>query len=97
MRGSKRGERRGGRTKGTPNKKTAERIEAIEASGLVPLDFMLPVLRDEAESMENRMWAAEKAVPYVHAKLASVEVIGAPDKPLQTITRIELVAPGYEE
>jgi len=68
------GKREGaGRKPGSPNKRTAETAARIEASGLTPLDFMLNVLRDEAESMENRCWAAEKAAPYVHAKLASID------------------------
>lgn len=67
------GKREGaGRPAGTPNRKTAEKIEAIEASGLTPLDYMLEVLRTST-SKEDRMWAAEKAAPYVHPKLASVE------------------------
>lgn len=68
------GQRQGaGRKAGSPNKATAERQAEVEASGLTPLDFMLAMLRDEDAGMANRMWAAEKAAPYVHAKLASVE------------------------
>lgn len=73
MRGSKPGERRGGRGKGTPNVKTAEKVAAIEASGLTPLDFMLSVLRDENNDQATRLDAANKAAPYVHAKLASID------------------------
>lgn len=74
MAGSKPGERRGGRQKGTPNRKNAERIAEAEASGLMPLEYMLSVLRDVTQTDDNRMWAAEKAAPYVHAKLSSVEM-----------------------
>ena len=72
-----------GRKQGAPNKATAKRQKEVAASGLTPLDFMLTVLRDEAASMDNRMWAAEKAAPYVHAKLASVEVTGKDGGPLE--------------
>lgn len=72
-RGSKPGERRGGRSKGTPNGKTAEKVAAIEASGLTPLDYMLSILRDDNLAMPDRFEAAKAAAPYVHAKLASVE------------------------
>lgn len=69
------GKREGaGRPAGAINGKTAERVSQIEASGLTPLDFMLQMLRDEDQSLENRQWAAEKAAPYVHAKLANVEM-----------------------
>ncbi|WP_244493163.1 hypothetical protein [Aureimonas sp. AU20] len=40
----------------------------------MPLDYMLSILRDERQTEDNRMWAAEKAAPYVHSKLASVEM-----------------------
>ena len=43
--GSKPGERRGGRQKGTPNKATAARLKQAEASGAMPLDVMLDAMR----------------------------------------------------
>ena len=75
-RGSKPGERRGGRTKGIPNKRTAETIAKVEASGLMPLDYMLSVLRNEHAAPELRMDAAHKAAPYVHARLTAIEHSG---------------------
>lgn len=54
-----------------------------EASGLMPLEFMLSVLRDEAQPMESRMDAAKAAAPYVHAKLSSTEIKGPNDGPVQ--------------
>ncbi|WP_245488377.1 hypothetical protein [Mesorhizobium sp. Pch-S] len=69
------GKREGaGRKAGAPNKRTAEITAKAEASGLMPLEFMLSVLRDEMETAENRRWAAEKAAPYLHARLANVEM-----------------------
>ena len=82
MRGSKPGERRGGRTKGTPNKATAAKAAEVAASGLTPLDYMLTVLRNETNTMEVRLDAANKAAPYVHPKLAAVTVGNDPDNPL---------------
>lgn len=67
-----------GRPAGAVTKRTREAAEKAAASGLTPLEYMLEVLRDSNEPAERRMWAAEKAAPYVHAKLASVEV-GGPD------------------
>lgn len=85
---AKGGKREGaGRKPGVPNKRTAAQAEAIEASGLTPLEFMLTVLRDEGQTKEDRMWAAEKAAPYVHAKLASVEHKGEDGGPLQIIVK----------
>lgn len=69
--------KRGGRKKGTPNKATLKREAEIAESGLTPLDYMLTMLRDVNAKMEDRMWAAEKAAPYVHPKLASVNHTGS--------------------
>ena len=50
MSGSKPGERRGGRQKGTPNKRTVELIERAEASGItMPADMMLALAKDAYE------------------------------------------------
>ena len=69
-----RGQKTGGRTKGTPNKATAAKAEAVAASGLTPLDYMLGVMRDEAMVFDVRLDAAKAAAPYVHPKLASVDM-----------------------
>jgi len=76
-RGSAPGERRGGRQKGTLNKRTAEMLAEIEAGGEMPLAFMLRVMRDESVPMAGRMEAAARAAPYCHAKLANVELTAA--------------------
>lgn len=81
-----------GRPSGAVTTRTREAAELAAEAGLTPLDFMLSVLRDEGQSMENRCWAAEKAAPYVHAKLASVEHTGKDGGPISTVSRIELVA-----
>jgi hypothetical protein len=56
------------------NNEGGVRTSEIEASGLTPLDYMLGILRDEQLSLEDRMDAAKAFAPYVHAKLASVEL-----------------------
>lgn len=78
-----------GRKPGSPNKATAEQRAAVEASGLTPLDFMLSVLRDDTQEQAIRLDAANKAAPYVHAKLATTTLEGNPDKPLVSgVTRV---------
>ncbi len=62
-----------GRQPGVPNKRTQEAIAKAEASGLMPLDYMLSVMRNEAEEQAVRLDAAKNAAPYVHAKLQSVD------------------------
>lgn len=79
------GKREGaGRKAGTPNSTSAAREAEIKASGLTPLDYMLTMLRDEDAETKDRMWAAEKAAPYVHPKLANVEHSGGIDVTTQT-------------
>jgi hypothetical protein len=71
-RGSKPGERRGGRQPGTPNKKTALVNAAFDAAtsnpDLSPLDFLLGVMRDASLPPDWRIKAAQTALPYVHVK-----------------------------
>ncbi len=75
-RGSAPGERRGGRRKGTPNKRTAEQREQIAASGLTPLEYMLGVMRDPKAPAARRDDMAKAAAPYVHPKLSAIEHTG---------------------
>lgn len=62
-----------GRKKGVPNKKTAETVAAIEASGITPLDYMLSVMRNELAEPSSRLDAAKAAASYVHPKLQPVD------------------------
>jgi hypothetical protein len=72
-----------GRKAGAPNKATAQQREAIAASGLTPLDYMLSIMRDEENPKDMRLDAANKAAPYVHPKLASVEHSGPGGGPIE--------------
>jgi hypothetical protein len=62
-----------GRPKGSLNKKTAEKIAAVEASGETPLDYMLRVMRDPTQDHARRDDMAKSAAGYIHARLASTE------------------------
>jgi hypothetical protein len=77
----------GGRVKGTPNKKTRQLQEAIEASGLTPLEHMLSVLRDPNAGALERMDAAKAAAPYVHPRLAAIEHAGNEEKPVRMVVQ----------
>lgn len=77
-----------GRKKGVPNKKTAAVVAKAEASGAMPLDVMLKVMRMHDKSgdvfLKNKQFkeaavaydlAAERAAqaaPYLHPRLQSV-------------------------
>jgi hypothetical protein len=63
-----------GRPKGVPNKATAERQAEIAATGQTPLEYLLGVMRDEGRESDERLKAATAAAPYVHPRLATVEV-----------------------
>ena len=66
----------GGRKKGTPNKRTAERqllLATINASGKDPISFFSDLLHNEAVPLELRFQAAKELAPYVHPKLQSIE------------------------
>ena len=71
-RGSRPGERRGGRQRGTPNKKTVLRNAAISAaaagSNLSPLDLLLGLMREPNLPLELRISVAHEALPYVHSE-----------------------------
>ena len=91
--GSRPGERRGGRQKGTPNKATtAASIQAeIAASGEKPLDYMLRVMRDKTAEPSRRDAMAKAAAPYIHPTLAAVahkhlDAKGHPIAPVVTVT-----------
>jgi hypothetical protein len=58
--GSKPGERRGGRKKGTPNKRTAARQAAITASGKDPISFFADLLRNEQAPLDLSFQAAKE-------------------------------------
>jgi hypothetical protein len=91
--GSKPGERRGGREKGTPNKSLhPRRISAIEgvrlakAEDRTPLQFLLGVQNAAPwvqeipeEQFARRLQAAIAAAPYCHARLAAVAYVPPPD------------------
>jgi hypothetical protein len=72
-----------GRKPGTRNKRTEEQVAAVEASGLMPLDYMLTVMRNESEDALRRLDAAKSAAPYVHARLSSIEHKGDVDNPVE--------------
>src|SRR6516164_7787999 len=70
-----------GRKKGTPNRKTLERMAREDAAKLLkakalendlPLDHMLRVMRDPTVEPHRRDAMAKAAAPYVHPTLAAV-------------------------
>jgi hypothetical protein len=62
-----------GRPRGSLNKRTRALIEAAEAGGEMPLDFLLRLMRDPSEPNAKRLEAAKAAAPFCHAKLNAVD------------------------
>lgn len=62
-----------GRPKGRKNNKTLEQVQAVVASGLSPLEYLLSVMRDAGADEAKRIDAAKAAAPYVHARLQPVD------------------------
>jgi hypothetical protein len=75
MRGSKPGERRGGRQRGTPNKATAAKTAALKAASvdpaIMPLQFLLGVMRDPKAPTNLRIQVARAAAPLMHGKFGA--------------------------
>lgn len=104
-RGSRPGERRGGRQKGTPNKrsialeeKVREAAEIIEST--LPEAFkgdahalLMTVYKDPNSPMPLRIDAAKAAIAFEKPKLASVQHSGDAENPVESVTRIELTSP----
>lgn len=65
-----------GRPPGAVNKLVREAVERAEAEGILPLDYMLSILRDVQQPPDVRMDAAKAAAPYVHPKRAPVDSKG---------------------
>jgi hypothetical protein len=61
-----------GRKAGAVTERSREIADGAISAGVTPLEYMLRVLRGQDTTIERRDWAAEKAAPYVHARLANV-------------------------
>jgi hypothetical protein len=86
------GRKTGGRQKGVRNRATAEARAAAEATGILPLDYMLSVMRDDKVEPKRRDAMAMAAAPYVHPKLSAVEA--KPIEPAEDrCIRVEFVQP----
>jgi hypothetical protein len=77
-----------GRKPGSVNKLDQEaRAKVLEGGDESPLEFLLRVMRDKGADEARRIDAAKAAAPYVHAKLASIEVGNKDDKPFEQVFR----------
>ena len=66
-----------GRTKGAKNKTTVAKEYAKDEAGkrqMLPLAYMLRVMRDPKKPLEVRIEMAKAAAPYVHPRLQSTQL-----------------------
>ena len=79
------GKREGaGRPLGSKSKTLWKSMEDMASkSQHSPLDYLLSVLNNPASSPDRKMYAAEKAAPYVHPKLANTTSKIGTDEPIQ--------------
>jgi hypothetical protein len=96
MRGSVKGERRGGRQPGVPNKRTVALAQAqaaaaakvTQALGSTAFDgdalaLLQMLYRDKAQSVETRLHAAKAAIAYEKPRLQSIALAGADFGPIE--------------
>jgi len=78
-----------GRPKGAKNKSTVKRQAArakAALKNLMPVEYLLSVMRDKTIPRAERMEAAKWAAPYISPKLSSVEIV----KSMRAMTLDEL-------
>jgi hypothetical protein len=74
-----------GRRKGGANKFNDEARAKAAAGGMLPLDYLLGLLRNENETQEVRIDVAKAAAPYLHARLAAIEHSGDDEHPFKLV------------
>src|SRR5262245_44442377 len=62
-----------GRKRATPKRENKQKLEAIEASGLTPLDYLLSVMRNPKAKAALRFVAAREAAAYIHPPVAPID------------------------
>ncbi len=65
------GRKTGGRQAGTRNKVTTAARGMAQATGILPLEYMLQVMRDTEADKRRRDSMAMAAAPYLHPRVAS--------------------------
>ena len=68
------GRKTGGRIKGTPNKRTSELVERLEALGCDPIEGMARIALDSSNSPELRGRMFAELAGYLYPKRRAVEV-----------------------
>jgi BRCT domain type II-containing protein len=86
-----------GRKPGSVNKLDAEARKKAAEGGMMPLDYLLGIMRDEDQDSRSRLDAAKAAAPYCHARLSSTELSGPNGGPVSMQTCQKLDISGLDE
>jgi hypothetical protein len=74
-----------GRPKGSGNKFTKDISEILE-DNQSPLEYMLSVMNNTDNDQRERLDAAKAAAPYIHARIAYLEVSAEIDQPQYVVS-----------
>lgn len=94
-----RGRKTGGRQKGARNRATEEARAAAAATSVLPLDYMLSVMRDSAADHKRRDAMAMAAAPYLRPKLTAIDAKLSPSALAPTPKKliVEFVVPSRDD
>ena len=81
--GAKPGERRGGRQKGTPNKRTEAVAEILATIGCDPIGGMARIAMDETAELSIRAQMYKELAQYVAPKRKAIEITGENGDPVK--------------
>ena len=88
-----------GRKPGSVSKLEAEARKKAREGGMMPLDYLLAIMREDKQDPRSRLDAAKAAAPYCHARLSSTELSGPNGSPVavQATQKIEISGMSDEE
>jgi hypothetical protein len=88
------GYKTGGRTAGTPNKRTAEVATKLAALGCDPIEGMARIAMDEANPIELRARMYSELAGFVAPKCKAVELLGEDEAAAEPLTiNVRVVRP----
>ena len=64
---------------------------------MTPLNYLLAIMRDEAQDARSRLNAARAAAPYCHARISSTELSGPDGSAVQVQTTQKLDISGLSD
>src|ERR1700722_7659444 len=88
-----------GRKAGSVSKLDGEARRKAMVGGMMPLDYLLAIMRNGDQDARCRPDAAKAAPPYCHARLSATEVIGPSGGPVsvQTCQKLDISGLDNEE